>query len=487
MKLARLLPLFLAAPAVAQIRFQELQTLDLSATANPVGTHYIGTHPASIAWSSTYQLYVAGSNEGGGTGVGFLEVEFGTGSPVYGPVLKFVSGTPAGFGYTGICTATGAVVAAYDSGAAHPEGLQCFSTFDHSPFWSLNARGTSGVAIESEHSGVLLGAAWLTLGSDRRALQDLASGATVYSHLDGMLVNPGGGDAWRDISVDWAKGDYYARRGNDVVRIARTDVNTGAPSVLVDLVDADAVPGQNVESFMLGLARLVIYNDRTSTAAGQSFFDVVRVATDTGTPLAIDWGSYAPPAGNGRYDFSFTQWTENRVAILDCANRRLTIFRVELLPNAVPICFGDGSGTACPCGNSGAPGNGCASSVNANGARLSTSGLSSLTADSLVLHGSGMPDSSALYFQGTNAFAWGAGSAFGDGLRCAGGAVIRLRAVENVAGASQYPRPGDPPITAFQWVGPSTNIYQVWYRNAASFCTSSTFNLTNAVIVWWGP
>ncbi len=488
MKIALVLPLFLAGPAVAQIRFTEIQTLDLSATANPAGAHYIGTHPASIAWSGNYELYVAGSNEGGGTGVGFLKVGYDTGSPVYSPVLKFVSGTPAGFGYTGICTSSGAVVAAYDAGAEHPEGLQCLSTFDHSPFWSLNARGSSGVAIESEHSGVLLGAAWLTLGSDRRALQDLASGATDYSHLDGMLVNPGGSASWRDISLDWVRGDYYARKGNDVVKIARTGLNTGTPSVLVDLVDADAVPGQNVEKFDLGLAGLVVYNDRASSAPGQSFFDVVRVATDTGTPLVIDWGTYAPPTGNGRYDFSFAAASETRVAILDCANRRLTIFRVELLPDAVPICFGDGSGTACPCGNHGAPGNGCANSVNANGAHLSVSGVSSLTADSLVLQGSGMPSSSALYFQGTNSIAWGAGSVFGDGLRCAGGAVIRLRTVENVGGASQYPRPGDPSITSsIPWVGPSTNIYQVWYRNAASFCTSSTFNLTNAVVVWWGP
>ncbi len=29
-------------------------------------------------------------------------------------------------------------------------------------------------------------------------------------------------------------------------------------------------------------------------------------------------------------------------------------------------------------------------------------------------------------------------------------------------------------------------LYQVWYRNSASFCTSETFNLTNAVYVSWG-
>jgi len=29
--------------------------------------------------------------------------------------------------------------------------------------------------------------------------------------------------------------------------------------------------------------------------------------------------------------------------------------------------------------------------------------------------------------------------------------------------------------------------YQVWYRNAAPFCTSATFDLTNALEVWSGP
>jgi hypothetical protein len=28
-------------------------------------------------------------------------------------------------------------------------------------------------------------------------------------------------------------------------------------------------------------------------------------------------------------------------------------------------------------------------------------------------------------------------------------------------------------------------MYQVWYRNAAAFCTSSTFNLSNGYRVVW--
>src|SRR5688572_24869937 len=56
-------------------------------------------------------------------------------------------------------------------------------------------------------------------------------------------------------------------------------------------------------------------------------------------------------------------------------------------------CFGDSTGTACPCGNAGLPGNGCASSVNAAGAHLTAVGRASLAADTLELRGSGMPNS----------------------------------------------------------------------------------------------
>jgi hypothetical protein len=33
----------------------------------------------------------------------------------------------------------------------------------------------------------------------------------------------------------------------------------------------------------------------------------------------------------------------------------------------------------------------------------------------------------------------------------------------------------------------ATRTYQVWYRNAAAFCTSDTFNLTNGLVVTWAP
>ena len=151
------------------------------------------------------------------------------------------------------------------------------------------------------------------------------------------------------------------------------------------------------------------------------------------------------------------------------------------------FCFGDGSGTACPCANNGGAGRGCANSLNANGALLAAAGFASIASDSVVLQGTGMPNSAALYFQGTTQQAGGLGSPFGDGLRCAAGSVIRLGTKVNASGTSQYPGAGDASISVRGAVTtPGTRTYQVWYRNAAAFCTADTFNLSNGWQISWG-
>ena len=82
--------------------------------------------------------------------------------------------------------------------------------------------------------------------------------------------------------------------------------------------------------------------------------------------------------------------------------------------------------------------------------------------------------------------AGGTGTVFGDGLRCAGGMVVRLGTKTNVAGSSHYPAAGDPSVSVRGSItAPGTRTYQVWYRNAASFCTPSTFNLSNGLSIVW--
>jgi hypothetical protein len=157
-------------------------------------------------------------------------------------------------------------------------------------------------------------------------------------------------------------------------------------------------------------------------------------------------------------------------------------------PPGTPYCFGDGSGTPCPCGNNSpaGQGRGCLHSLG-NGALLGATGTASVSADTVVLMGSDMPNASALYFQGTAQINGGLGAVFGDGLRCAGGTVIRLATKTNVGGQSQFPAAGDPAVSVQgACVAGDVRHYQIWYRNAADFCTPSTFNLSNGLSITWG-
>lgn len=153
--------------------------------------------------------------------------------------------------------------------------------------------------------------------------------------------------------------------------------------------------------------------------------------------------------------------------------------------NLSSLCFGDGSGTACPCGNQGASGEGCRNSTGAGGV-LSGSGTPSVSSDSLLLSGSQLPASTpGLYFQGQDPVNGGAGFVFGDGLRCAGGPVVRLMVVSSVAGQSAYPTGGAADISVTGNVSAGdTRYYQLWYRDPSGPC-SAGFNVTGALRVDW--
>lgn len=161
--------------------------------------------------------------------------------------------------------------------------------------------------------------------------------------------------------------------------------------------------------------------------------------------------------------------------------------QIDEAPAHSYLCAGDGSGTACPCGNNSVPAEteGCLNSLG-TGARLRAYGSASLSTGDLVMHHSRGPDSSVLLFQGTGAVNGGMGAMFGDGLRCVTGNVMRLGTKTACAGTQYWPDIGEVRLAAFV-PGPGTMLYQTWYRNAAAFCTASTFNLSNAAAVAWVP
>ncbi len=152
-----------------------------------------------------------------------------------------------------------------------------------------------------------------------------------------------------------------------------------------------------------------------------------------------------------------------------------------------PFCFGDPfSGSHCPCGNFGSMSEGCANSTG-SGAELDAQGSTNLSFDNLVLEVSGLPEGAGIFFQGNSAVWLGApgtqpGVPFGDGLRCAGGGIIRLEARQSSAGTSRT-------TTSIANKGRvsagDTKTYQYFYRDTSASPCSSLFNLSNGYELTW--
>ena len=161
-----------------------------------------------------------------------------------------------------------------------------------------------------------------------------------------------------------------------------------------------------------------------------------------------------------------------------------------ILSSPYTLQFAAGSsfceGSACPCGNDPATGTwvGCLSSLG-QGARLRGSGSQSITNANLLLFGSQMPNSNALYLASNGQTS----SVLGDGRFCLGGTIIRLGTKTNAGGVSQFPDVGDPLLSVRGGVTPGSGVtraYQTYYRNsAAAFCPPETFNVTSGWAIVW--
>lgn len=151
----------------------------------------------------------------------------------------------------------------------------------------------------------------------------------------------------------------------------------------------------------------------------------------------------------------------------------------ELVGSA--FCPGDGSGTVCPCGNSGSMHEGCASS-RVRGAELYALGTSSTASDDLVLSCVGLTrNQSALLFVGTSQPGAGAGLTFGDGLRCVGGTVVRL-GIQSTDGCGALTWGGGL-LAQTSFAPGDTSYFQVWYRDPAGGPCGTGYNLSNGIEV----
>ncbi len=155
----------------------------------------------------------------------------------------------------------------------------------------------------------------------------------------------------------------------------------------------------------------------------------------------------------------------------------------------VSYCYGDGTGAACPCANEGTlPGAGCANGQYASGALLTAAGVPSLSADTLVLMGQYTEHNQfGLFFQADNNL--GNGTAWGDGLRCAGGSLKRL-------GTTTSDGTGYIDTTGYGYtisskagniIAGQTKYYQLWYRNPLNSPCANDFNTSNGLGITWNP
>ncbi len=152
----------------------------------------------------------------------------------------------------------------------------------------------------------------------------------------------------------------------------------------------------------------------------------------------------------------------------------------------VAFCFGDGSEGNCPCGPEGGLGRGCANPANPAGARLSASGLASISADSLRLQVDGVPP-------GLQTIMWSAhnqapAASFGMGFDCLTNNESRLSTGYSTEQGFQVPQPGEGPVHTLGYYGTLPGRYRYYQaRYSLGGGGSCTWNTSNAVSVLWIP
>lgn len=307
-----------------------------------------GTNPSAITTDGT-SLWIAGFN--GGTSVGSVSGIVRIDAPWSSPTATNIASqaTPGSRGYSGldIDPVAGAVVAAFDNGAASANGLTGWNIGTNANMWAKNARGGSGVGYDPGFGGVDQGMAWSTFGSGRRALLNSSTGADIYTTSTGMIINGAGtGTFWRDM--DFApNGDMWLREGNQVIRATRNGGNsvTGTAVMVAGLTDADFVNGQNIEYLTIPGGDLVIFNDRPSTGFGQLWSTNVRVINPDGSAASSqffdDMGGALPAGfglGSGYFTFAWDAANQALIA-LDFNNRLVYQFKTEPIPEPASLAL----------------------------------------------------------------------------------------------------------------------------------------------------
>ena len=308
--------------------------------------------------------------------------------------------------------------------------------------------------------------------------------------IDALILWDNGDGVYQraDFPYQWVEGEFdmlifSVRRGSPI--IGTPDSIFGLPISEGDLL-VPPVPGppgvqggSSAPGILVSAEAMGLRSGRDGTAADD------LGGADTSEDPIIDCN------GNGAEDSE------------DISNGTSDDYNANGVPDEceefVQFCAGQQLPTAltcqCPCGNCDTVnadlagcGNGSSASFN-EGASLVGSGSTSVTAtgaDIFTLGATGLiPSQPGLYFQGVNAINSGSGNQFGDGLRCAGGSVVRLE-VRFASSGGTSSTTADLVLRGGVSSG-DLRRYQLWYRDPSSSPCGTQFNLTNGVQVLFTP
>jgi hypothetical protein len=237
-----------------------------------------------------------------------------------------------------------------------------------------------------------------------------------------------------------------------------------------------------------------VYHTLAGTALGNSWIGLYQDVNDPnysepaggwlwvdGTPNTYtNWYAPGEPNNGGGTEAYGGYWPGDQWNDYQISDANAAAYVVEFdTSSSTSFCFGDGTGTNCPCANNGGAGEGCANGGGAGATLLSTGSASVSIADFGLSASNLIGSQPGLYFQGNNAINAGLGISFGDGLRCAGGGVIRLQVRFSDANGSSSTTADL--VTTGGVVPGDTKRYQIWYRDPLASPCGTLFNLSNGV------
>jgi hypothetical protein len=224
---------------------------------------------------------------------------------------------------------------------------------------------------------------------------------------------------------------------------------------------------------------------------------VLRVQVNGGPPTDYPMRSSMGQVFRGAIPGSLAGSIDYRVVATDehgntSSSAPLNYFATAGGTLGTPFCFGDGTLVPCPCANSGSAGHGCENSSSSGGSLLTASGA--VLPDSVVFQADGLvPNVLVILLQGSASLP--APIAFGDGLRCFDGTLLRLYVVNAAGSSASVPPPGAAGVRVISaglgdLLSPgATRVYQAWYRDPdLGYCPApagSAFNTSNGLQITW--